>query len=136
MNERAFLKECLSQPAAPSNLEARIMAHIERSLIRRIWLEISLALSATFAVSVYLLFSWSNVWLEIQESSFLQMTRLAVSDPDILFSHVQEAAWSLAESIPFESVLLGLFLVLCVTCSIGLSLRLRQVRQQPSFRLT
>lgn len=136
MTERAFLKECLSEPTEPDDLQARIMARIQRSIVRRVWTEIVLSLTATVGLLSYLFFSRSTLWLEIEESSFLQLVRLAISDPDIVFSNAQEAGWSLIESIPLESVLFSLIFVLFASCCLGFFLRLREIRHHHSFRLT
>lgn len=136
MNERVFLKEQLALPDAPVHLEALIKARIERATMQRIWTEVGIAFTVTFALVSYILFSWSTVWLEIQESSFLQLVRLSISDPDILLSHFQETGWSFIEAIPVQSVLLVLGTALCLTVAIGLGLRAREVRQNLALRLT
>ncbi len=136
MTERAFLKECLSEPTEPDDLQARIMARIQRSIVRRVWTEIALSLTATVGLLGYVFFSRSTMWLEIEESSFIQLSRLAISDPDIVFSNAREASWSLIESIPLESVLFSLIFILFASCSLGFFLRLREIRRPHSFRLT
>ncbi len=136
MTERQFLQAQFATPAAPATLQAQVMAAIQRSLVRRIWTEITLALTACVGILGYIAVSWTNVRLELQESSFFQLSRLVITDPDILASHLQEVGWSIAESVPFGAVALGLILVLCVTFSIGLSFRLREIRHDYSLRLT
>ncbi len=136
MHERVFLKERLATPEAPAHLQASIMRKIERSLIRQIWIEAIFAFLATISLSSYLSWSWRTIWLDLQASSFVPLTRLLVSDPDILFSNTREATWSLIETLPIQSLLLGLACVICVTCTIGIGLRLREVRQALSPQLT
>lgn len=136
MQERVFLKAQLASPDAPDRLQASIMAEIERSMLRQIWIEASIAFVATLSLVSYLVWSWQTIWLDLQESSFVPLARLVISDPDILFSNVQETAWSLIETAPVQSILLGLGIILCLTCTIGFSLRLREVRHHLSPQLT
>lgn len=136
MTERLFLKEHLLTPDAPDRLQALIIARIERATLRRVWTQMSLALVASLSILSYVFFSRTAVWLEIQESSILQLGRLFLSDPDILFSNVQDTFWTVVEAIPAQSVLLGLGVLLCITAVIGFSLRLREVRHSLSPHLT
>lgn len=136
MQERVFLKAHLASPDAPDRLQTSIMAEIERSMLRQIWIEASIAFVATLSLVSYLVWSWQTIWLDLQESSFVPLARLVISDPDILFSNVQETAWSLIETAPVQSILLGLGIILCLTCTIGFSLRLREVRHHLSPQLT
>ncbi len=123
-------------PDAPAHLQANISAQIQRATIHRIRLEAGIASLATLALAGYVTFFWSDVWLEIQESSFFQLIRLGFSDPDIVFANFQETAWSLIETVPIQSLVLGLGLVLCLTFVIGFLLRLREVRQAVLLRPT
>jgi len=136
MNERAFLKEHLAIPEAPAHLAHAITTRIEQVALRRIWMEVSLAALGALGVLSYVYASSSLLQQEIQESSFIQFTRLFVSDPDIFLSNIQESVWSFVETIPMQSILLGLGLSLCAVCFVGFVLRLRQVRHQFSLHLT
>lgn len=136
MTERQLLKAQFATPEAPSALQAKVIAAIQRSLVRRICAEITLALTACIGIFGYILVSWTNVRVELQESSFFQLSRLLMRDPDMIASHLQEVGWSIAESIPFGAVALGLILLLCVTFSISLTFRLREIQNSYSLRLS
>lgn len=136
MNERVFLKEQLAQPDPPPHLEAAIQARIEQAAMRRIWTEVGIAFTATSSLISYVFFSWSTIWLDLQESSFLQIIRFLISDPDIAFSNLQETGWSVLEAAPIQSILLGLGIILCLICTLGFSLRLREVRHELSLNRT
>lgn len=136
MTERAFLKELLTTPEAPPNLEGRIRSRIERAALRQIWAEVSLATLGAVSILGYAYAASAALRQEIQESSFLEFTQLFVSDPDIFISNIQESAWSFFETIPMHSILLGLGLTVCGVCLFGFLRRLREVRQQFSLSAT
>jgi drug/metabolite transporter (DMT)-like permease len=127
MNEQAFFKECLSVPHPPIELQAKILLAIQRSTMRRIWVEFLSALTASFGLVGYLALSRAHLQEELQTSSFFSFVRLAISDPDIVFANFTESFFGIVESIPFEAVLLCLVLGLFLTCTVGFFLRLREV---------
>lgn len=136
MNERAFLRRCLSEPIEPDDLHARLMARIQRWMLRRLWIKTSLTLTATVGIVGYIFVSRAAIRLELEGSSFLQLVRLAISDPDIIFSNTREAGWSLMESIPFQSVVFTLVVALFCTSLLKHVLHLREARQEQRLHFT
>ncbi len=130
MPQHDALHALLQRPDAPSGLPSRIIQRIERSIVRRLCMEIGAVTAITLGFIGYLISVWSTIWIELRESSLIEFGRLAWSDPDVIFSNIGETLWSIAEMLPMELILAGLFLVLCATCLAGFVLRLREVHHQ------
>lgn len=135
MTERAFLQTELRKPDAPTQLQAQIFAAIKRSLLRQIWIELSLTLITLAAFVGYLSLVWTSLQNELQESSLVPLLRLAWSDPDIIFSNLGSSLSGFIESIPVSELFLGLLFLLLITCAIGFALRLREARNEFSLQV-
>lgn len=135
MTERVFLQAELRQPAAPPELQAKVITAIKRSLMRQIWIELGLSLVTLIAFMSYLSLIWASLQTELQESPLIPLMRLAWSDPDIIFANLGSSLNGVIESIPLSELLLSLLFLLLVTCTIGFFLRLREARNEFSSQI-
>ncbi|HWR00020.1 MAG TPA: hypothetical protein VN397_04220 [Candidatus Methylomirabilis sp.] len=100
-------------PETPPSLYERVMHAIDRARTSRLRARFALAVSG-FVVSIgAAVASWSAVWTELRESSFVDFVRLAASDPDIVFMNAKDLLLGLAETIPLGTVLLVLLVAFC-----------------------
>ncbi len=104
----------------------------ERQARNRVWLAlVSCVLSLTYAA-----FNWSAWIEEIKTSSFIELARLTISDPDIILSHLKDFLLSLLEALPIGSMLLGFVIIFLVVAAISLANNWQQLKQNPHLTLT
>jgi hypothetical protein len=123
------LFERVPEPAVPTGLLERVLLAIQQAQIRRIQQRIILAFAGIVASVGYALYYGNLLWNEWRASSFINLLRLAISDPDIVFGSSQEFMLGLIESLPAATiffVLLAGFLLMGVSV---LVIHLLQIRR-------
>lgn len=120
----------------PPTILERTLAAIRRARERqarnRVWLAlVSCALSLMYAI-----FNWSAWIEELKTSSFIELIRLTISDPDIMLSHLKDVCLGLLEALPLGSILLGLVILFLVVATIALANSWQNLKQNPRLTLT
>lgn len=120
----------------PTTLFERTLAAIQRArelqARNRLWVAIvSCALSLTYAI-----FNWSAWIEELKASSFVELIRLTISDPDIMLSHLKDVFLGLLETLPLGSMLLGLSILFLIVAVIALAHSWQHLKQSPRLTLT
>lgn len=120
----------------PPTILERTLAAIRRTRERqarnRVWLAlVSCALSLMYAA-----FNWSAWIEELKASSFVELIRLTVSDPDIILSHLKDFSLSLLEALPLGSMLLGLVIIFLIVALVAFASSWQNLKQNPRLTLT
>lgn len=92
----------------PANLFGRIVQAIAMAELRKRRNRFFLTVTGFASILVYTAFNWSALLTEIMTSSFAEIVRLAISDPDIAAANAHQFLSGLVETLPLGSILLGL----------------------------
>lgn len=132
---RVPLLKLLPQPDAPQGLFERVLGAIRTAEIRDIRNRFVASLVGLLAIIGYAAASWSAIWTEIGSSSFVEMLKLAASDPDIVIGNMKELLLGLLETLPLGSITLALIGIFSVVGAIALAKSFRDARRH-TFILT
>ena len=123
----------IPDPLPPTELLPRILTRVEELQLRRWYIRLAALLTVTGTMATYLVLRWTIISQELQASSFLQLLRVAFSDPDVVFANTTDFMLGLLESLPVAPVffaLLGVFLVLSLAQVFS---RVQDQRRSQSF---
>jgi hypothetical protein len=121
----------LPEPKMPADLGNRIMARVERSRLRALYLRLALSSAGCVAGFAYLGAEWRALWSAASQLPIFGFLRLAFSDPDIMFANFQEYFLGLIESTPFGLIALGFGLTFCLICAVEFLSAARRARHAP-----
>lgn len=131
------LKRLPAKPV-PTGLFAGIQLAIQqeerwmRSLRRWVFLFSAGLSSLVLFVSV----AGQSLVVELSQSAFFTYLQLIWSDTDVLYTHGQDIAFSLLESLPVVNLIIGLLGLFFVLGLLSLGLQFRSYRSQHSLSLS
>ncbi len=91
--------------APPAGLFDRVMAAISVARLRQLRVRFAVLLTGLAASVAWTFANWQALGLEVRTSSFFETARLAMSDPDVVFSNLKDLALGLLESVPLWGIL-------------------------------
>lgn len=108
----------LSEIQPPNSLLPRILTRLQELRLRRLRMQLGGSVLGFLVTTVFTIWNWPVFGNELGGTSpFWGMIRLVKTDPDIVLASAREFASGLLESLPIESIVVGL-----VFLFLGLSL--------------
>lgn len=120
----------LPPTVTPSGLLEKVMGKIHAVRMKQLRVRLSIAVLGAVGTFYYAAYSWSAIWREIQQSSFIEFLRLATSDSDIALANAKELGLGLLESIPLETVIVTL---VCAFALLVMAALVSSIRHERRF---
>ena len=97
------------------DLFTKILQAIQRAQLRQLYVRTALVIAGLFTTIGYALSVWPALLEEVRGSSFFELIRLGVSDPDVMLVNIKDFIFGLLEALPSWTLLavsLGLFFLI------------------------
>ncbi|MDP3793849.1 MAG: hypothetical protein Q8R07_03800 [Candidatus Uhrbacteria bacterium] len=110
-----FLLQHLPTTDTPPDLLAKILQKIQRARLHQLSIRMVFVAVGLFTTSGYAFSIWQTLLEEMHTSSFFELIRLGVSDPDVMLVNIKDFIFGLLEALPSWTLLaasLGLFFLI------------------------
>lgn len=98
-----------SEIQLPPTLLPRILSQVHELRLRRLRFQLGWSVTGFVTTAAFTIWNWSVLHGELGGSSpFWGMVRLLKTDPDIVLAFAREFIFGLLESLPIESLVVGL----------------------------